>query len=353
MASANSDLTAPVEDDSGYTIGSWLTQQSTVSSQQSTVQLIEPLPSLRTPALSLSNRSRSRSPLQPPLHSTPTDDDVESVCSFQTVNSERSARSTTVTVRVPQHMPRNNYFAFTGQMYSQLLCNWNGYRQYVCIDGVEPANCDWYDRTVKWFNDFVVNANTMSPRLMNPTINPFGITVRQERHLFLYGPREMGKSKLVSLLFGDFDFLHRTYRPENHPRFFMNHYNPLLHKYILFENFNFDAFARTMLIELMDSHMMEARFPTFSKKSDTFSQAIRHYGPIVFISSSPDKKPDYMARLRKSKKNATDEQVAFRDSFFSRVTVIDANEAFFAMQLKNGEQPASLALLRAIRKNLA
>lgn len=113
---------------------------------------------------------------------------------------------------------------------------------------------------------------------MTPAINPYGITIRQERHLFLYGPREFTKSTLISRIIGHFDYVYRTYRPENHPRFFMNHFNG--HKFILFENFKFCR-------------------------------------PIIFISSAADNRPGYMERLQKSQKRGSDDQQMFRDSFFS------------------------------------
>lgn len=126
---------------------------------------------------------------------------------------------------------------------------WRGYQKSQIPPGRVPIYCPWLKKLIKWHDNFVDTVETP----LQVQNNLHNIISKENRAVLRIGPQKFGKTTAIQKLIGDENYALRTYRPELHPRFFMNNYDSRIHKYILFEKFNFSNFDQSFLLQLFET----------------------------------------------------------------------------------------------------
>lgn len=101
--------------------------------------------------------------------------------------------------------------------------------------------------------------------------------VHKNKQLFLYGRSDVGKSSLIERIIGRHNLKYIFYPGVG--QFFMQSYEPEIHKVIVFEEFNLKFYEMSFL-----KRLLEGRPFAYPVKGGIDKQ-ISHCGPIIFISN--------------------------------------------------------------------
>lgn len=136
---------------------------------------------------------------------------------------------------------------------NKALVGFGGFRPY------EYLYANWADRCIIWWNNIIKNYEM------------------KDRQLYLHGRSNIGKTSLIEKLIGRNNMKYCFYPGVG--KFFMQSYNPVIHKVILFEEFDLKLYEMSML-----KRLLEGRAQAYPVKCET-DKIITHRGPIIFVSN--------------------------------------------------------------------
>lgn len=129
---------------------------------------------------------------------------------------------------------------------------------------VRDCRNNWTYECGKWWNDWVDRLNV-------------GKRSYKNKQLYLWGPTNVGKSTFIESLIGR-ENMKFVFMP-GIGKFFMQAFNPQVHKVILFEEFNI-KFHHVSLLK----RLLEGRKYCYSVMCE-LDKAIEFNGPIIFVSN--------------------------------------------------------------------